>query len=132
MGVPTGGFGPRVQAITALCTGAYQLSQRTTPRALEDLFGVPMGLGTIAHLAHATVQAVAEPMAAARASVHQPPAANLDETGWREGQPRAWLWTAVTAWVTVCVVRTSRGGKVAQELLGERFWGWLVTDRWSG
>ena len=25
----------------------------------------------------------------------------------------------------------SRGGKVAQELLGERFWGWLVTDRWS-
>jgi hypothetical protein len=35
------------------------------------------------------------------------------------------------AWVTVFVVRLSRSGKVAQELLGERFWGWLVTDRWS-
>ena len=30
VGVPTGGFGPRVQAITALCTGAYHLSKRTT------------------------------------------------------------------------------------------------------
>ena len=130
-GVPTGGFGPRVQAITALCTGAYHLSKRTTQRALEDMFGVEMGLGTIANLEHATVQAVAEPVAEARAYVQRQPAAYLDETGWREGQQRAWLWTAVTEWVTVFVVRTSRGGKVAQELLGERFWGWLVTDRWS-
>jgi transposase len=36
-GVPTGGFGPRVQASTALCTGAYHLSKRTTQRALEDM-----------------------------------------------------------------------------------------------
>jgi len=130
-GVPTGSFGPRVQAITALCTGAYHLSKRTTQRALEDMFGVQMGLGTIATLEHAMVQAVAEPVAEARAYVQRQPAAYLDETGWREGQQRAWLWTAVTAWVTVFVVRASRGGKVAQELLGERFWGWLVTDRWS-
>ena len=130
-GVPTGGFGPRVQAITALCTGAYHLSKRTTQRALEDMFGVQMGLGTIATLEQATGQAVAEPVAEARAYVQRQPAAYLDETGWREGQQRAWLWTAVTEWVTVFVVRASRGGKVAQELLGERFWGWLVTDRWS-
>jgi transposase len=131
-GVPTGGFGPRVQASTALCTGAYHLSKRTTQRALEDLFGVQMGLGTIANLEHATAQAVAEPVAEARAYVPQQPAAYVDETGWREGQQRAWLWTAVTEWVTVFVVRASRGGKVAQELVGERCWGGLVTDRWSG
>jgi transposase len=130
-GVPRGGFGPRVQAIAALCTGAYHLSKRTTQRALEDLFGVQMGLGTIANLEQATVQAVTEPVAEARAYVQRQSAAYLDETGWREGQQRAWLWTAVTAYVTVFVIRVSRGGKVAQELLGERFWGWLVTDRWS-
>jgi transposase len=33
--------------------------------------------------------------------------------------------------VTVFAVRLSRSGKIARELLGERFWGWLVTDRWS-
>jgi len=37
----------------------------------------------------------------------------------------------VTEWVTVFVARRSRRGKVAQERLGEGFWGWVVTDRWS-
>jgi hypothetical protein len=39
-GVPTGGFVRRVQAITALCTGAYNLSKHTAQHVLEDLFGV--------------------------------------------------------------------------------------------
>jgi transposase len=131
VGVPLGGFGPRLQAIAALCTGAYHLSKRTTQRVLEDLFGAALGLGTIARLEQATVQAVATPVAVARAYVQEQPVAYLDETGWREGRARAWLWTAVTAWVTVFVMRTSRGAKVAQELLGTGFWGILVTDRWS-
>jgi len=37
----------------------------------------------------------------------------------------------VTSWVTVFVVRLSRGGQVARELVGERFGGILVTDRYS-
>ena len=130
-GVPTGGFGPRLQAITALCTGAYHLSKRTTQTVLEDLFRVSLGLGTIANLEQATTEAVAAPVAEARAYVQAQPAASVDETGWRQGQQRAWLWTVVTAWVTVFAVRLSRSSQVAHELLGERFWGWLVTDRWS-
>jgi hypothetical protein len=98
---------------------------------LADLFGVSPGLGTVANLEQATVQALAEPVAEARAFVQAQPAAYLDESGWREGQPRAWLWTMVPTWVTVLVVRRSRSTKGARELLGERFWGWLVTDRWS-
>ena len=94
-----GRIGPRVQAITALCTGAYHLSKRTTQTMLADLFGVSIGLGTVANLEQATVQALAEPVAEARASVRAQPAAYVDETGWREGRQRAWLWTAVTAWV---------------------------------
>ena len=35
--------------------------------------------------------------------------ANVDETGWREGAKRCWLWVAVTADVTVFLVRPSRG-----------------------
>jgi transposase len=65
-GVPTGGFGPRLQATAALCTGAYHLSKRTTQDLLHDLLGVAVGLGTIAHLEQATTQAVAEAVAEAR------------------------------------------------------------------
>jgi transposase len=126
-GVPTGGVGPRVQATTALGTGADHLSKRTGQALLDDLCGVSLGLGTIANLEQTTTEAVAE----ARAYVQTPPAAYADETGWREGPPRAWLWTAVPTGGTVFVVRLSRRAEVAQELLGEQFWGWLVTDRWS-
>lgn len=131
VGVPTGGFGPRVQAIVALCTGAYHLSKRTTQEVMADLFGIPMALGTIANLEHATVEALAAPVAEAQTYIGTQSLAHLDETGWREGHARAWLWVAVTTWVTVFLVRLSRGAKVAQELLGERFCGILVTDRWS-
>ncbi len=70
-------------------------------------------------------------MEEARASVPEQPVAHLDETSWREGGKRAWLWVAVTSLVTVFVVRLARGGQVARELLGEGFGGILVTDRYS-
>jgi transposase len=120
-----------VQAIAALCTGAYRLATRTPQQLLQDLFGVPMSLGTISQLEAATAQAVAAPVEEARASGQGQATASLDETGWRQGDQRAWVWVAVTTWVTVFVVRLSRGGEVARDLLGTACDGILVTDRVS-
>jgi len=130
-GVPSGTYGPRVQATVALCTGAYRLSKRTTQQVMDEVFGVPMSVGTISPLERATTEVLAAPVEEARTYVHAQEVAHLDETSWRQGDKRAWLWVAVTSWVTVCVVRLSRGGQVARELLGERFGGILVTDRYS-
>ena len=130
-GVPSGTYGPRVQATVALYTGAYRLSKRTTQQMMDEVFGVPMSVGTISPLEQATTEAVAAPVEEARTYVHAQEVAHLDETSWRQGDKRAWLWVAVTSWVTVFVVRLSRGGQVARELLGERFGGILVTDRYS-
>jgi transposase len=98
---------------------------------MEEVFGVPMSVGTISPLEQATTEAVAAPVEAARTYVQAQEVAHLDETSWRQGDKRVWLWVAVTSWVTVFVVRLSRGGQVARELLGERFAGILVTDRYS-
>jgi transposase len=130
-GVPSGTYGPRVQATVALYTGAYRLSKRMTQQMMQEVFGVPMSVGTIGPLEQATTEAVAAPVEEARTYVHAQEVAHLDETSWRQGDKRAWLWVAVTSWVTVFVVRLSRGGQVARELLGERFEGILVTDRYS-
>jgi len=130
-GVTTRAYGPRVQAITALCTGAYRLSKRTTQQLLDDLCGLTMSLGTISTLETATVEAVAAPVEEARAFVQEQASVSMDETGWRQGGQRAWLWVAVTTWVTVFLVRLSRGGQVARDLLGKSFNGILITDRWS-
>jgi transposase len=130
-GVTTRTYGPRVQAITALCTGAYRLSKRTAQQLLADLFGVPLSLGTISMLEAATVDAVVAPVEEARTYVQEQATAFLDETGWHQGGQRAWLWVAVTSWVTGFLVRLSRGGEVARALLGTAFDGILVTDRCS-
>jgi transposase len=131
-GVPSGTYGPRVQATVSLYTGAYRLSKRTTQHVMDEVFGVPMSVGTISQLERATTAAVAAPVEEAHSYVHEQEVAHLDETSWRQGGKRAWLWVAVTSWVTVFVVRMSRGGYVARELLGETFSGILVTDRYSG
>ena len=131
-GVPSGTYGPRVQATVSLYTGAYRLSKRTTQQVMDEVFGVPMSVGTISQLERATTAAVAAPVEEAHRYVHEQEVAHLDETSWRQGGKRAWLWVAVTSWVTVFVVRMSRGGHVARELLGETFSGILVTDRYSG
>src|SRR6266516_3542248 len=130
-GVPSGTYGPRVQATVALYTGAYRLSKSTTQQMMDEVFGVPMSVGTISQLEQATTAAVAAPVEEAHTSVHEQAVAHLDETSWRQGGKRAWLWVAVTSLVTVFLVRMSRGSQVARELLGEQFSGILVTDRYS-
>jgi transposase len=131
VGVPSGTYGARVHATVALCTGSYRLAKRTTQQVMADLFGVPMSVGSISQSEKTTTEVIAEPVQEARAYVPEQPVAHLDETSWRQGVKRAWLWVAVTSLVTVFVVRLSHGGQVARDLLGERFSGILVTDRYS-
>lgn len=129
-GVPTGAFGPRLQALIASCTGVYRLSKRTTEGLLEDLFGVTLALGSITACEQAMSANLAAPVAEAHAYVQKQPVVHADETGWREALRRAWLWVAVTELVTVFMVHSRRGAIAACALLGE-FKGILVTDRWS-
>src|SRR4051812_10419707 len=55
----------------------------------------------------------------------------MDEMGWRQERQRAWLWTLVTAELTVFRIDRSRGGAVVDALLGEGFAGVVGSDRWS-
>jgi Transposase IS66 family len=92
------------------------LSKRTTQQRMDEVFGVSMRVGTMGHLEQATTAVWTAPVEEARTYVHEQKGAHLDETRWRQGAPGAWLWVAVTTWVTVFVVRLSRGGSVAREL----------------
>ena len=87
-GVPSGTYGPRVHATVALCTGSYRLSKRTTQQVLDELFGVPMSVGTISQSEKTTTAVIAEPVEEARAYVEEQSVAHLDETSWREGVKR--------------------------------------------
>lgn len=130
-GVPRGAFGPRVQALVGLFSGAYRMSTRNLHQMLSDCFGVDLGLGSIFGLEQTTSEALAQPVEAAKGYVKDQSVVNIDETGWRQEHGKAWLWTAVTAWVTVFAIRWSRGSRVVKELLGDPLGKVVGSDRFS-
>jgi transposase len=132
VGMPLGRFGPRVAAAVAYLTGRCGVSQREAQEILSTLGHLEVGLGSIAALERAVSAAVAAPVAEAQAAVQVQPVVNADETSWQEQTQRCWLWVAVSALVTVFLVRPSRGSQSAKELLGAAYAGIVGSDRWSG
>jgi transposase len=124
-----GGYGPRVQSVCALLSGAYRIGKRGVAQICKDLFGVPISPAAVGNLQHKTAEALAPIATEAQAHVVGKPA-NVDETSWSEGRKRHWLWTAVTRAVSVFVIRPSRARNVLTELIPGKL-GVLTTDRYS-
>jgi transposase len=129
-GIPTGAFGPRLTGVIAVLSGGYRLSKRAIQGLLRELFGVEISLGSITACEQSMSETLAPAVDEARAFVKQQPVAHADETGWREGRRRAWLWVAVTTSVTVFLIDRRRNAEAALALLGQ-FAGILVSDRWK-
>jgi transposase len=130
-GVPRRRFGARLTAVVALLSGRYRWSRREVRQLLQDLWEVRLSLGAVVRQEQAQSAALAPVVEEARAAVQQAPVVNMDETGWWQEQRRAWLWTVVTAELTVFQIDRSRGGVVVDALLGTSFAGVVGSDRWS-
>src|SRR3954454_22372168 len=130
-GVPRRPFGARLTAVIALLSGRYRLSRREVRQLLQDLWQVRVSLGAVVRQEQAQRAALAPVVEEARAAIQQAAVVNMDETGWRQEQARAWLWTAVTAELTVFSIDRSRGGAAIEALLGPEFAGVVGSDRWS-
>src|SRR5262249_3145172 len=115
-GVPRRPFGARLTAVIALLSGRYRLSRREVRQLLQDLWAVRVALGGVVGQEQAQGAGLAPMVEEAQAGVHHAAVVNLDETGWRQEKQRAWLWTAVTATLTVFRIDRSRGGAVLERL----------------
>jgi transposase len=128
-GVPRGAFGPRLQAVIALLGGAYRMSKRQVKALLDDLLGLAASTGMVCKTERAAAEAVAAPVDEVYEHVRSAPAAGVDETGWREGGARAWLWAAVTGEATAFRVDRSRGADALHKLVGDPVGPVVVSDR---
>jgi transposase len=98
---------------------------------LQDLWQVHLSLGAVVHQEQVQSAALGPVIDEARVVVQQAAVINMDETGWRQEQQRAWLWTVVTAKLTMFWSDRSRGGTAIEALLGADFTGVVGSDRWS-
>jgi transposase len=95
-----------------------QLGLRITPG------GVAQAVARASRACQPTYQALAQ-------GVRASPVVAPDETGWRVGGIRAWLWTFVGEGVTVYRIAHGRGYQDAAAVLGEDYAGTIERDGWA-
>lgn len=124
-------FGPSVDAVVGVLLGVYRLSKRAAAGLMADLYNLRMSVGAVVDCQRAVSDALERPVAEAHELAQRQDVKNADETSWRQGLRRAWLWVLVTAPVTVFMIHLDRSAQAARELLGAAA-GILGTDRYSG
>jgi transposase len=123
------GFGPRLQALVAYLSGVGRMGKRPIRQLCEDLLDIPLSLGSVCGLEARTSRAL-EPIHVEAKGAILTKDANVDETGWKQGGKKAWLWVAVTGALTVFLIHRNRNREAFEALVGpER--GVLTTDRFS-
>src|SRR3954468_16659317 len=130
-GVPTGAFGPRLRAILSVLAGGYRLGKRPIRQLVFDLLGLTISTGMIARLERQGAAELAAPVEELRQYVRDADSAHIDETSWKQGRDKAWLWGAVTSLVTVFTIATSRGAEVAKGMLGTAARKVVICDRFK-
>src|SRR5579871_4551549 len=126
-GVPTGAFGPRLQALLTLLAGGYRLGKRPIRQLAHDLFGLSIATGMVAKLERATADALQQPLEGYVRTQH----ANVDKTSRREAMHKVWLWVVVTSGVTIFHIAASRCSNTAKGLLGSAYRQVVTSDRWQ-
>src|SRR5262245_22062160 len=129
--MPAGSFGPRTQALIGYLGGRFGMSDRDVQELMSVVFQTELGLGSVPAQEQQVSAALGQPVQEAQEYVRQQPAANVDETGWRQMAQQSWLWVAATSLVTVFVLVGTRSAAGLKRLLGENFEGIVGSDRWS-
>jgi len=131
VGVPTGCFGPYLQAVLAMFAGAYRLSKRQIRQVAADLFTLSISTGMISKLERQSAAALEAPDNELAIAVHHAKTTNIDETSWRERLRKVWLWATVTPLFTVFIIAKNRSSDVAKALLGSEDGQVVGSDRFS-
>jgi transposase len=123
--------GPRLAAALAYLSGSPHVSKRGLAEITDALFQAPIALGTVSNL-EAEMSAALQPAhAQAQQAVRDAPVKSVDETGWKEGRKKRWLWLAATTSVVCYLIHTGRGGAGFLALLAGKIQGIFISDRWS-
>lgn len=123
-------LGPRYSATLSYFVGAHGVSKRGMEEISAAVFDAPVSLGTIANLEQEMSDALAEAHEQAVAEVRTAEVKHVDETGWKQGGKKRWLWVAATSQVVVFLIHRLRNSVPLVRLLGEKLVGIVCSDRW--
>jgi transposase len=124
-------LGPRLSAVMSYLAGRCHDGRRTVREVVQDLFGVPLSLGSVCNYETEMSDALAEAHADALHRVRRSAVRYVDETGWSKAGKRCWLWTAATQALACFAVHAERNWQALCDLLGQHAGqGIIHSDRW--
>jgi len=130
--VPQSGFGPRVHALVAWLTGTGQLSRRHAWECLQEVFHLPVALGTLSKIERRVSEALTDAYRTVTEAVRAAPVVHSDETRWWEGKKRPWLWVLAAPGYCLLRITDQRNRASLTELLGaEEVFRTVVSDRYG-
>ena len=128
------GMGENLQAHLAYLTAEAKLARRSLQTVLADVFHVPLGLGTIQNRLENTseiLKPVCDALENELPKSRHGGIVNIDETSYPHNKKLAWLWVFVTSTFAFFTLQASRGSQVLRKVLGERYDGIIICDRFS-
>lgn len=124
-------FGPGVLALAAYLNKCGGLSYGKIADLFDEVFHLQISRSTLARAfqrlsdkALPTYQGLVE-------TIRGSPVVYPDETSWRIGGVRSWLWAVTNMAVTVYAILRGRGFEQASSILGEDYDGVIGSDGWS-
>jgi transposase len=122
-------FGERLSAVVAFASSRMHGSRRAVEELLEEVLGVPLGLGSVIAREKEMTLALSEPYRQAKQAIQKARAKNVDETGWKRAG--RFLWVAATRVLAVFHLDPCRNRDAMHELLGQTVKGTICTDRYG-
>jgi transposase len=129
--VPAGMFGAELVGIVASLHGRFRLTEREIVQAVEGLWGLELSLGSVAEMCQEVSEALAKPYQEILLEISSSDHLNVDETGWKLGKMRQWLWVAVSGLATVFLLNSKRDKAGFRKLVSEIYKGTITSDRFS-
>ena len=124
-------LGPEVVALVVRLHTHLGVPLAKVTHLLRIQFGLTVTPGGLAQVLHRTARQAAPTYTALCQQVRESPVVTPDETGWRVGAMRHWLWVFATPQTTVYAIRAGRGFDDAATVLGTDYDGVLVRDGWA-
>ena len=124
-------LGPSAVALIARLHKEVGMPLAKMAALLRERFGLTVTPGGLVQVLHRAARVAAPTYAALCAQIRGSPVVSPDETGWRVGAVRHWLWAFATPETTVYRMCHGRGFDEAAEVLGADFDGVLVRDGWA-
>jgi hypothetical protein len=126
--LPNSYIGPTAKSIAVWLKYDIKISDRDLKRVFETLLGLRIVPASVANFRKQLARYGKTAYEQIRQALQKSAFVHSDETGWRVGPKKQWLWSLSNQRLSLFHVDPSRGLQVLRKLLGETFPGTLIAD----